>query len=104
MGDIEEGWTLTKPPHQYVTWSEEEGVWIDDEVAISLHEAQVSQSEMISELDWVDLQLKYHASGDTKRSVSTVDLLNQYAIACRDYVQNIDGILTIVGEKPVRPE
>ncbi len=27
LGDIEEGWTLNQPPHQYVTWSEELNDW-----------------------------------------------------------------------------
>ncbi len=27
LGEIEDGWTLTKPPHQYVTWSEELNDW-----------------------------------------------------------------------------
>lgn len=63
-----------------------------------------AQTKMRAELEWVDLQLKYHASGDTGRACSTVDLLYDYAIQCRDYVQNIDGQLVIMTEEPVRPE
>lgn len=66
--------------------------------------AKAAQSEMIAELNWIDLQLKIHNTNDTKRMVSTVDLLCKYAIECRDYVQNIEGVLAIVGDKPVRPE
>lgn len=66
---------------------------------------KTTQSEMIAELNWVDLQLKYHSTGDVKRAVSSVELLNAYAIQCRDYVQNVDGVLTINPDmdKPVRP-
>lgn len=61
LGDIEEGWTLTQPPHQYVTWSEA----LDD---------------------WqVDAQAKYEAEyqqvNDTRESlyVQMVDRLNNEA-------------------------
>ena len=30
LGDIEDGWTLTQPPHQYVTWNEELADWETD--------------------------------------------------------------------------
>ncbi|EHK7404413.1 hypothetical protein CGH51_06825 [Vibrio parahaemolyticus] len=54
-----------------------------------------------SELKWCDLQRLYHVSGDTKRAVSTLDQINQYTIACRDYVSAEGDI----GEaRPVRPE
>ena len=66
--------------------------------------SKIAQSEMQTELYWVDLQLKYHSSNDTKRMISTIELLNAYAIECRDYVQNVESVLTIVGDKPVRPE
>ncbi len=66
--------------------------------------AQAAQADMQTELEWVDLQLKYHATSDASRSVSTVESLNRYAIQCRDYVRNIDGVLTIAGDKPTRPE
>jgi hypothetical protein len=61
LGEIEEGWTLTQPPHHYVTWSTE----LDD---------------------WqVDTQAKYEAEyqrvNDTRESlyVQIVDRLNNEA-------------------------
>ncbi|EKO3451676.1 hypothetical protein NTE11_003317 [Vibrio fluvialis] len=41
LGEIEDGWTLTKPPHQYVTWSEEINDWKVDNQA--KYEAEVQQ-------------------------------------------------------------
>ncbi|MCE7625518.1 hypothetical protein [Vibrio fluvialis] len=41
LGEIEAGWTLTKPPHQYVTWSEELSYWEVDNQA--QYEAEVQQ-------------------------------------------------------------
>ncbi|GAL07964.1 hypothetical protein JCM19237_344 [Photobacterium aphoticum] len=51
----------------------------------------------------VDIQLKYHATNDTKRATIPLNTLYEYAIACRDHVQLIDNKLTIIGEKPTRP-
>ncbi len=41
LGDIEDGWTLTKPPHQYVTWSEALDDWQVDTQA--KYEAELQQ-------------------------------------------------------------
>lgn len=41
LGEIEDGWTLTKPPHQYVTWSDELDDWQVDTQA--KYEAEVQQ-------------------------------------------------------------
>lgn len=41
LGEIEEGWTLTQPPHQYVTWSEELNDWQIDTQA--KYEAELQQ-------------------------------------------------------------
>ncbi|WP_199464888.1 hypothetical protein [Vibrio sp. bablab_jr001] len=41
LGDIEDGWTLTKPSHQYVTWSDELADWQVDTQA--KYEAEVQQ-------------------------------------------------------------
>ncbi|EPZ8237898.1 hypothetical protein ACXWGB_001672 [Vibrio fluvialis] len=41
LGEIEDGWTLTKPPHQYVTWSEEINDWKVDNQA--KYEAEIQQ-------------------------------------------------------------
>ncbi|ELB2104480.1 hypothetical protein QNZ87_003643 [Vibrio parahaemolyticus] len=53
------------------------------------------------ELKWCDTQRAYHMTGDIKRAVSTLDQINQYTIACRDYV-SADG--NIAEERPIRPE
>lgn len=65
--------------------------------------AYLAQIYAKRELDWVDVQLKYNANGDTARSKFTDEVLYAYAIECRDYVQNIDGVLTIMTDKPDRP-
>lgn len=77
------------------------GYWLDNSAVIA---AQSEQSEMISELSWVDIQLRYHSTNDVKRSISTVELLNAYAIECRDYVHNTADGLVVAGDKPVRPK
>ncbi|MBD0786719.1 hypothetical protein HUO09_10195 [Vibrio sp. Y2-5] len=41
LGDIEEGWTLTQPPNQYVTWSDELADWQVDTQA--KYEAELQQ-------------------------------------------------------------
>ncbi|EKO3474984.1 hypothetical protein NTH41_003734 [Vibrio fluvialis] len=41
LGEIEDGWTLTKPPHQYFTWSEEINDWKVDNQA--KYEAEIQQ-------------------------------------------------------------
>ncbi|EJL6714172.1 hypothetical protein NMS61_000082 [Vibrio cholerae] len=41
LGEIEEGWTLTQPPHQYVIWSEDLNDWQVDTQA--KYEAEVKQ-------------------------------------------------------------
>lgn len=41
LGEIEAEWTLTKPPHQYVTWSDELDDWHIDTQA--KYEAEVQQ-------------------------------------------------------------
>ncbi len=41
LGEIEDGWTLTQPPHQYVTWSEELDDWQIDTQA--KYEAELQQ-------------------------------------------------------------
>lgn len=41
LGEIEDAWTLTKPPHQYVTWNEELDDWETDTQA--QYEAEVQQ-------------------------------------------------------------
>lgn len=69
-----------------------------------IQRADDAQSWAKTELDWVDIQLKYNVSGDTARSKFSDEVLYAYAIDCRNYVQNIDGVLTIMTDKPSRPE
>jgi hypothetical protein len=76
--------------------------WIDKEVEI------IPEVELIwvqTELDYVDIQLKYHTTGDTKRQQLTESNWHQYAIELRDYTsKNDDGRTVIVGAKrPERP-
>jgi hypothetical protein len=101
IGDVKEGWTLKERSSDFDEWVNDN--WVTDEAKLNEHLASIEQIKMESELNWVDAQLKYHATGDTKRAIISIDSLNTYAIKCRDYVQNIDGVLTIVGDKPVRP-
>ncbi|ELI5739147.1 hypothetical protein RRK58_003162 [Vibrio fluvialis] len=53
LGEIEEGWILTKPPHQYVTWSEELSDWEVDNQA--KYEAEVQQVTNTRESLYVQL-------------------------------------------------
>lgn len=101
IGDVKEGWTLKERPSEFDDWVD--GDWVTNESKLNEHLASIEQSEMMSELSWVDVQLKYHATGDAKRAIISIESLNDYAINCRDYVQSVDGVLTIVGDKPVRP-
>ncbi|PML45207.1 hypothetical protein BCT76_02780 [Vibrio tasmaniensis] len=66
---------------------------------------QIRQSEMLTELNWCDLQLKLHQSSDN-RAIATLGDIYTYARACRDHVRDYDknGYLDIIGEKPVRPQ
>ncbi len=61
------------------------------------------QAEMQSELAWATIQREYHLTNDEKRMVISMEDLSAFSIACRDHVQVIDDVLTIVGEKPKRP-
>ncbi len=64
-------------------------------------DAQVWVAE---ELKWCDLQRDYFYTGDIKRTEAPLIQVNQYAIACRDYViKNDDGVYEIVPPQPVRP-
>jgi hypothetical protein len=66
--------------------------------------SKTEQSKMRTELEWCDLMLKYIASGDTARSGGlTKGNIYTYAIACRDHVISTDGVLSIVGDIPERP-
>jgi|GEM_PF-5572487 len=53
LGDIEDGWTLTKPQHQYVTWSEELSDWEVNTQA--KYEAEVQQVTNIRESLYVQM-------------------------------------------------
>ena len=65
--------------------------------------AGIAQTEMVNELNWCDMQVKLHQSSDD-RAIAELDDVFSYARSCRDYVRNLDGVLTIVGDKPSRPE
>ena len=88
------------PKHIAKSKGDGTGYWFDNSSVIA---AQSVQLEMISEMDWADTQLKYHLTNDTERTVSTVDLLHSFIINCRNHVRNVDGVLTVVGNKPIRP-
>ncbi len=53
LGEIDEGWTLTQPPHQYVTWNEELGDWQTDSQA--KYEAEVQQVTNVRESLYVQM-------------------------------------------------
>ena len=53
LGDIEEGWTLTQPPHQYVIWSEDLNDWQVDTQA--KYEAEVERVSAIRESLYVQI-------------------------------------------------
>ena len=53
LGNIDEGWTLSKPPHQYVRWSEELGDWQIETQA--KYEAEVQQVANTRESHYVQI-------------------------------------------------
>lgn len=53
LGEVEAGWTLNKPPSQYVTWNEELNDWEVDNQA--QYEAQVQQVANIRESLYVQI-------------------------------------------------
>ena len=102
------GGTHTDTSQKYMT-----DLGLSDEVIESIKSQEAyeeskkalsAQSEMISDLKWCDLQIRYHETGDVKRAISTMDEIKSYAIECRDYVHNTESGLVIVGEKPIRPQ
>lgn len=63
LGDIDDGWTLIRPPHQYVTWGEVLGNWQNDiekrrvakNAEIKLwRDSQESSSDLIVSVDGID--------------------------------------------------
>lgn len=66
-------------------------------------EAEARQKEMQEDLAWATIQREYHLTGDVKRMVISMEDLSKFSIACRDHVQIVDGVLTIIGERPIRP-
>ncbi|CAM2802660.1 hypothetical protein [Vibrio diazotrophicus] len=55
LGEIEEGWTLTQPPHQYVTWSEALNDWqIDTQAKYEAEYQQVNDTRGILYVQIVD--------------------------------------------------
>ncbi|MDW6005509.1 hypothetical protein [Vibrio mangrovi] len=76
--------------------------WVDIPVVVT---AASEYQWVQAELDDVDVQLKYHATGDTKRQQLAVADWNTYAIALRDYTTtDTEGNVVIVGDaRPVRP-
>ncbi|PNI01165.1 hypothetical protein C1N32_20600 [Vibrio diazotrophicus] len=53
LGDIEDGWTLAKPPHQHVTWSAELDDWQVDTQA--KYEAEVQEVSNTREILYVQI-------------------------------------------------
>lgn len=53
LGEIEDGWTLKEPPHQYVTWSAELDDWQIDTQA--KYEAEVERVSTIRESLYVQM-------------------------------------------------
>ncbi len=53
LGEVEDDWTLTQPPHQYVTWNEELDDWQTDTQA--KYEAKVQQVANIRESLYVQI-------------------------------------------------
>lgn len=61
---------------------------------------QYRKEWVLSEFDWYDIQLKYHARNDKARAIATVDKLNTYALALSNYI--ISG--EVAEDKPMRPQ
>ncbi|WNJ97449.1 hypothetical protein RND59_19815 [Vibrio ruber] len=76
--------------------------WVDMPVVVT---AESEYQWVQKELADVDIQLKYHATGDTKRQQLTAEDWYGYAIALRDYTTTDDaGNPVLVGDtRPTRP-
>ncbi|QMV16648.1 hypothetical protein [Vibrio spartinae] len=76
--------------------------WVDIPVVVT---AESEYQWVQSELADVDIQLKYHATGDIKRQQLTAEDWYVYAIALRDYTSTDDtGNPILVGDvRPNRP-
>ncbi|KUI97264.1 hypothetical protein [Vibrio sp. MEBiC08052] len=76
--------------------------WIDMPVVVT---AESEYQWVQKELADVDIQLKYHATCDTKRQQLTAEDWYGYAIALRDYTTTDDaGNPVLVGNtRPIRP-
>lgn len=62
--------------------------------------ANQEQAWVVSELNNADILLSLAQEG-SKRAVHTAEEVIVYKEALRDYVQNVEGVLTVVGERPV---
>ncbi|TNZ87693.1 hypothetical protein CGK40_23225 [Vibrio parahaemolyticus] len=81
---------------------------IDEDVALQLVQRRnnvvEAQTWAKSELAWCDAQRAYHETGDSQRALSTIENINAYTIACRDYVtKNERDEYIIAPERPQRP-
>ena len=99
--DCPDGYVVMQSPRPEGNYwvAGEDGSWVQSQQLL----AEATQSEMVTEVDWADIEIKKHTEGHT-RTVATLEELYAYKNACRDYVRNIDGVLTIVGDKPIRPQ
>ncbi|SHF51490.1 hypothetical protein [Vibrio gazogenes] len=104
LGPIPEDWTLKpRPLHGY--WDSEIGDWVIDIISQKKEIAKSEYQWVQSELADVDIQLKYHTTGDSKRRQLTEKDWKTYAIALRDYTTTDDaGNPVLVGDvRPHRP-
>ncbi|SIO94779.1 hypothetical protein [Vibrio spartinae] len=101
---ITDEYTLLEPDTEFDVWEDKTELWVTDTNAQKQFNANAEYQWVVSELDYVDVQLKYHATGDTKRQQLTVDDWNAYAIALRDYTTVENGLVVVLeSERPTRP-
>ncbi|WNJ96528.1 hypothetical protein RND59_05385 [Vibrio ruber] len=101
---ITDEYTLLEPDTEFDVWDDKTELWVTDTNAQKQFNANAEYQWVVSELDYVDVQLKYHATGDTKRQQLTVDDWNAYAIALRDYTTVENGLVVVLeSERPTLP-
>lgn len=79
-------------------------VYVSDE-KLAARRSMQEHEWVITELLFVDLQIKYHQTNDHQRMISTLDEWFQYAVSLRNYTSlNADGIPEVLQHKrPIRP-
>ena len=64
--------------------------------------AQAEQGWVVQELNQANIEITYHQDGNPRAKASEA-AWRAYRVALCDYVRDNNGVLTVVGDRPVRP-